>query len=435
MHRVYVPDTVTNLLDAIYANLDDDGPRLVYADELQEAGDPRGELIAVQCELARLGYAVKQAHWDWIGDALADDDVDPAHIAKLRRREKQLLDEHADRWLADAKKLNPLSLRFERGFVTHIETGASAGMGTKLTALREVFPTLDSLDIPSLNGLDIAQIFAWPGFAELRNLRMPVSGVQGLVRLAKAKLRDLSLRCTDRNDYHLVPQLFEWAPFKGLTALEVSSAALTADHATQLAASCGPLRELQLRSAKIGPGGAAALGGAKSLAQLEILSVISNGIGGKGVASLMKLGKLHAIDLRKNKVGVEGAEALAGHKALRTIDLTGNTVSAEMIEAMCSGKGLGALRELCLQATHVDDEALAVLCASPLLGRLTSLNLRSNKITDKGAKLLAKSKHASKLRALNLNNNDITAVGKKALDDSKHLAKARISLLVPKARK
>lgn len=426
------------LLDAIHANLADDAPRLVYADELQEAGDPRGEFIAVQCELARLGYAVKPASWDWIGDALADDDVDPKHIAKLRRRETALLDEHGEAWLADAKKQNPLysrsSLRFERGFVTHLETGAAADLGKRLTSLREVFPTLDSLDIPSMIDDERDQIFTWPGFAAIRVLKLPVFAVPAMVTVRMDALRDLSLRCTDRNHYFMVRDLFRWPSFKTLTTLDVSGAALEPADAATLVAGCGPLDELQLRSAKLGPEGAATLGSAKSLADLRILSLIGNGLGGKGVKALMKLTKLRAIDLRKNKVGVDGAEALAGHRALRTIDLTGNTVTAEMLAALVGGKGLGELRELCLQATHVDDEALAVLLASPLLGRLTSLNLRSNKITDKGAKALAKSKHASKLRSLNLNNNEITAAGKAALDASKFLEKTRISLTVPKAR-
>ena len=43
----------TELLAEIYAAPDDDAPRLVYADWLQERGDPRGEFIALQLERAR----------------------------------------------------------------------------------------------------------------------------------------------------------------------------------------------------------------------------------------------------------------------------------------------------------------------------------------------------------------------------------------------
>lgn len=42
-----------NLLDAIWRSPDDDAPRLVYADFLTERGDPRGELIQVECALER----------------------------------------------------------------------------------------------------------------------------------------------------------------------------------------------------------------------------------------------------------------------------------------------------------------------------------------------------------------------------------------------
>lgn len=44
-----------DLYAAILADPDPDEPRLVYADALQAADDPRGELIAIECELARLG--------------------------------------------------------------------------------------------------------------------------------------------------------------------------------------------------------------------------------------------------------------------------------------------------------------------------------------------------------------------------------------------
>ncbi|MGZ6093029.1 MAG: TIGR02996 domain-containing protein [Polyangiales bacterium] len=42
-----------SMLEAIRAAPEDDAPRLVLADWLTERGDPRGELIVVQCELAR----------------------------------------------------------------------------------------------------------------------------------------------------------------------------------------------------------------------------------------------------------------------------------------------------------------------------------------------------------------------------------------------
>ena len=40
-------------LQAIWEDPDDDAPRLMFADRLKERGDPWGDLILIQCELAR----------------------------------------------------------------------------------------------------------------------------------------------------------------------------------------------------------------------------------------------------------------------------------------------------------------------------------------------------------------------------------------------
>lgn len=47
-----------DLLQAVLDAPDDDGPRMVVADALQAAGDPRGEFIAIQCALA--GISLKE---------------------------------------------------------------------------------------------------------------------------------------------------------------------------------------------------------------------------------------------------------------------------------------------------------------------------------------------------------------------------------------
>jgi uncharacterized protein (TIGR02996 family) len=50
-------DQLAALRAAVYAAPDDDAPRLVLADYLLERGDPRGELIHVQCAIARGDHA------------------------------------------------------------------------------------------------------------------------------------------------------------------------------------------------------------------------------------------------------------------------------------------------------------------------------------------------------------------------------------------
>src|SRR4051794_30439631 len=82
---------------------EDDAPRLVYADWLDDHGQPeRAEFIRLQCRLASLP------------------DRDPQGPA-LRQREGELLQANRDQWTAGLKGL-VRDCRFERGFVCWVET-------------------------------------------------------------------------------------------------------------------------------------------------------------------------------------------------------------------------------------------------------------------------------------------------------------------------
>jgi uncharacterized protein (TIGR02996 family) len=77
------------LLAAVLAAPDDDSPRLIYADWLDENGQPeQAEFIRVQCELARLGHYAGTCQ-----------DID-CRCMGLARRERGLLPLFAGRWLA-----------------------------------------------------------------------------------------------------------------------------------------------------------------------------------------------------------------------------------------------------------------------------------------------------------------------------------------------
>jgi uncharacterized protein (TIGR02996 family) len=90
------------LLEACRLAPDDDGPRLVWADAV---GGERGELVVIQCDLARGGLA-------------------PAEVAVRRRRERELLARHGAAWSG----LDGFRARYEfrRGFVEAIEVVAPA---------------------------------------------------------------------------------------------------------------------------------------------------------------------------------------------------------------------------------------------------------------------------------------------------------------------
>ncbi|MCA9176055.1 MAG: TIGR02996 domain-containing protein [Planctomycetales bacterium] len=98
-------DLDSEFLKAILADPDDDMPRLVYADWLHDQGDPRGEFIQLQCELAEIHrnfYAVDQELIDRHDD--------------LVERQQDMLLEHGDRWRA---ALAPLvqDCQFQRGLL------------------------------------------------------------------------------------------------------------------------------------------------------------------------------------------------------------------------------------------------------------------------------------------------------------------------------
>lgn len=102
------------LLKAVLDAPDDDGPRLVYADWLVERGDPRGELIHIQCALGRpligaTGYVLPRAGGG----------EEPVSEAELQKREKRLLKANQKQWLAPIRE-HIRTWTWKRGFVSGI---------------------------------------------------------------------------------------------------------------------------------------------------------------------------------------------------------------------------------------------------------------------------------------------------------------------------
>lgn len=115
-------DSERGLLEAILRNPNDMMPRLVYADWCDELGDPRGEFIRIQCELATYSAS-------WIKEH------------RLREREAELFEEHRRAWngaihrrLAETPLANSVDSRrglirrwgYRRGFVEFAVVEAQA---------------------------------------------------------------------------------------------------------------------------------------------------------------------------------------------------------------------------------------------------------------------------------------------------------------------
>jgi uncharacterized protein (TIGR02996 family) len=145
----------------IVSQPDDDTPRLIYADWLEELGDPQGEFIRVQCELARPCDAERRR-------ALVD-------------RERELLAEHRDAWLAP---LGPglIRGRFKRGVLEQIEVEPDSFLANHRQWFRE-YPIL-ALQV-KLSRIEVQPFAAIPHLRQLRTLRLSESDLSegGWLRL------------------------------------------------------------------------------------------------------------------------------------------------------------------------------------------------------------------------------------------------------------
>jgi uncharacterized protein (TIGR02996 family) len=131
------PDRYAGFMRAILENPEEDASRLVLADALEEEGDPRGEFVRVQVALARdPGVCTPQGGVPQWGEWRER----RPHFDALRRRERELLNDHAltwleelpdppGRWLCINTHPNPLlpglAAEFRRGFVEHVKMTAA----------------------------------------------------------------------------------------------------------------------------------------------------------------------------------------------------------------------------------------------------------------------------------------------------------------------
>src|SRR4051794_12655583 len=139
-------------LDDIVANIDDDTPRLVYADWLVENGqDERAEFIRVQVERAR------RPAWD-------------AAQVRLRLREQELLERHGEEWLAELPAIEGAKWEgVRRGIVAEVSFASFEAMRANAHACRAVAP-VEAVTVRWPRRGDAGQ--AGPPIAELRELSL-----------------------------------------------------------------------------------------------------------------------------------------------------------------------------------------------------------------------------------------------------------------------
>jgi uncharacterized protein (TIGR02996 family) len=371
-------------LHDILAHPDDDAPRLIYADWLDEHNDPRGEFIRIQCALAQLS------------------DEDPRRWP-LELREQELLREHEAKWLPNGIGEGPCV--FRRGFVEEI-TLAPHDFFTRAEQVFEQIPLrylclrtvnrrveLERIAEASLivGGVTFQRVAHSPRLAHLRGLRLAFA------------LEAEELRSLQESPY--LANL--WELNLAHTGLTIENLRLLAD-----SSSLPSLRELNLSGNRLTHAAAAVLAEGRLLSQLETLHLESNLLGDAGAVIVREwpaLPRLTRLNLGHNQIFAAGAKALAEAPALReliSLNLSRN-ISCDEGAAALASSGWTRLQALNLWFNGVGDRGVRALAHAETLSQLTRLNLTANCVTDVGARALIESRSLPRSARLDLLRNDI----------------------------
>jgi uncharacterized protein (TIGR02996 family) len=256
------------LLQAVLAEPEEEAPRLIYADWLEEQGRPedadRAEFIRVQIELA---HATEQT----------------ARTKQLLKREKELWNAHKAQWLAHLPPhlRNKRGLRFHRGFLEELSLPPAswAKHGARLFGQNPLF----RVRLPGpVDRHVVGDLVVIPDLARIRELSL--AGCQIIEPITTLQI------------------LFGTPFLSGLARLSLSGCGLSTREVGVLVESplLGRLAEVDLPHNDIGPGGAQALAGSPQARNLRRLSLAGNPVGdagGKALAGSAHLGAVERLDL------------------------------------------------------------------------------------------------------------------------------------------
>jgi uncharacterized protein (TIGR02996 family) len=448
-------------LQAILESPADDAPRLVYADWLDEHGDPdRAEFIRTQCKLA----------------ALVEEDP---RRGELEARERALLAENRRKWVQPLPGWARRQAVFRRGFVEEVSGKASMFVKSapalfRAAPVRRAWLTytyrLNTTAIPD------PALAACPYLERLTALKLgggilgggPIGaeGVRTLVsspHLTKLETLDLSANGIGTEGARA---LAESDALPALTDLDLSGDRYSrttnpvGDAGVALLAASprlAGLRRLAVGSNGIGPAGAAVLAASPHLRGLVQLDLTNNPLLGEGARALAagSLPRLVTLNLNFCRVETTGALALLTSDSLpqlADLDLSAGQFDLAALRRAFQGPVAGRLSRLVLSYTGLDASVLPLLAPLPLrvldltnnalgpegtrtladlplLENLRELHLGNARLGDEGVRILAESAGAMNLRVLDLYFNNIGPAGVEALAASPHLAGLRVLTL------
>lgn len=377
-----------SFINEIIENPRDENCRLVFADYLEEVGDPRAELIRIQFEL---------------------DDLAPFDRKRqaLRRREKRLAKEHGyfTKVPQGAKVLDTyggfvdsIEITVARFLKMHEELFASSPI--RKVTLRGKSVKFDQLkDLPGIKKLahvafrqneasqrNLVGFVSSPNVAELEGLRMSCSQHLDAVTQAVADSKHF------QNLSHL--QLDGWSdssrPFSSLSDSK----------------SVHNLSSLSLSSQTTDS--VLAIANSRHFGNIHTLKLYGN-FGYKAIRELHTTSTFHGLvnlSIQASSANV-GNHLDLGQPLPKLKSLTvGWDFPAQILHEIC--KHYEQLETLDLAMNRIDDKAVKVLANSPLLAKLDRLTLTNNSVTMQGVRDLVKSPHWKKSLNLYLRSNRLS---------------------------
>ena len=400
------------LLAAIVADPDDDTPRLVYADWLDENDRPdEAAFLRVQCAAA--AAAADFDHPDYPDLILRDFDLvtwlSARHPDPPLRLPKSLQLLAGQNWWRTAHRGFPRFLAFNENGRSPTKAARTIG-----PALERAFDTLPGRAVV-LRYLSVEQLAAV--------LRLPV-----FERVTTLKLE---LRLGEEEADEAARVVASAPLLRNLRSLALWFAVGEAGcEALGASPHLGRLDDFALTAAGLTPAAVRALVGGGWFTNLRAIELDGDPPDGflDALAALPPFPRLDTLGLRRSIIPAASWLALARSAAvpkLASLDVTGGDMSGGRMAALARAKGF-ALRFLYLSRCGIGNEGAEVLAHSPQAGSLGMLHLTANGIGPAGAVAIGGSPRFTQLRHLVLAQNVVGVGGLRALGDNPALRGLRL---------
>lgn len=406
------------LLAAIVEHPDEDTPRLMFADWLDEHAGALADPVGARARAAFVRSDIAMSLLD---------EYDPA---RLRWELIEKPRHETEPWAAGA--LPPLAAGlafdrtplFRRGFpwavtvrsgerhIPHPPTGA--------------FP-IERVAYSLCGYFGLDQLGAAPWRGRLRELAFErgntssfgmgrLTALDGLGALERVAFFRRAVHTTD------VPALAAWPVFSRLTELTVTDAPVGPELLLAIARAAGTaLRNLTLIGCRVTAGAVGELVQSEAMVRLGTLALGGDRTNAPGkfraLARAPRGAALRALDLNgeaPNKAGVEALAASALAPQLRRLGLAHCNLNAERTALLASGP-FDDLRDLALNINPVGNDGVIALAQSPHFAGLRVLDLGYTQVGDDGIRAILDSPWADGLVFLNVVGSPASAETKEAL--------------------